>query len=1123
MNKLFVWSLLAALLVTFLPGPALAAYEVIVDDEDGAPAFTTVGTWGVSGYGNNYPPPNGNKHFAYHGDGSGTATWTTSLDYDGDYSVWFWVNNSTYANPAEYIIQHAGGIDTVYKSQYKVGDGWHSLDTLNFISSATVTVTDTFPAGTYVVADAIRWLYLTPTHSISGSVSFSDGSAIDVATIKAYEHDTSNLVGQDETVPGGGSYSIDNLFDGAYDLVFTSVRYDTAAIDSVAIDGGDVTGQDVVMQRSAGPFYTIGGTVTFDDGSPTAIAEITAYENDTQYVLDRDSTAAGGGSYTLIDFPDGTYDIVVRADGYASDASTLANTVVSGSPVTGADVTLHKTFTFVFWTDTHVGDAGGTSGTTDARNDINTLTDIDFVFHSGDITEFGDNWMYDQYKNIADGLIFPRYEVPGNHDTKWPEAGLEKFREVCGPIYFSFDHKGYHFIGLNVGTWMRGEGSIDVTQLEWLKADLAALAPEMPIFVFWHHPACNNFFAKANESALLDILKPYRVVLCLTGHVHSNHLYDFEGIVGMAGEAPFGTGAGYSIIQVTESQVTVSNRPNGGPTQSPWVTIDLPVPAYPTITFYQPAEDDLVSGTINIDVTIAGNPETVTSAEFQFDDDGWQSMSGMGSNWSGSGSTTGLINGAHQIQVKMSSASHTWYKSTNVYVENGYPKAVWRYQAAGTIQSSPATDEGRVYFGTLEGKVYCLDLFTGHKLWDHQTGSEIVSSPAVEGDLVFIGSCDSTLYALDVSDGSVEWTCPVGGTIMSHPTVADSVVYVGCGDHKLYAVDMITGSELWSFSTGGMIETRPLVHDGVVYFGSWDSYFYAVEISTHTQLWRWQSPTNASRYYSPAAVWPAWANNKVFFTSPERYMMALVDSTGSPVWRSNTPQFYDSIGRSASGDKIYGRALDGKLYAFDSAASSQVQLWGTDQGWGWDHGPSMPIEYGGTIYTGCKRGYVVAVNPTNGATLWKYQVGKGYMFTTVTTGNGAAIAATQDGRICAVVDASAPWPIGDLESQKAGATEIRLSWSPKAGATEYRIFRGVNDPGFTPGSPYDATPDVYYLDSSAGDPANNYYYVVRAANTYGESDDSNRVGEFDRSLQNAKRGGNQRGSKREQVASVKRR
>jgi fibronectin type 3 domain-containing protein len=166
----------------------------------------------------------------------------------------------------------------------------------------------------------------------------------------------------------------------------------------------------------------------------------------------------------------------------------------------------------------------------------------------------------------------------------------------------------------------------------------------------------------------------------------------------------------------------------------------------------------------------------------------------------------------------------------------------------------------------------------------------------------------------------------------------------------------------------------------------------------------------------------------------------------------------------------------------------------------------MPIEAGGVIYTGCKRGYITAASPTNGATLWQYEAGKGYMFTTVTTGAGVVIAATQDGRISAIADESAPWPVDDLEIEKSSSNQIRLDWSPRLRADEYRIYRGVNDPEFVPGGFYATTANTYFEDASTGDTANNYYYLVTTYNTYGESDESNRVGEFDLVVRNMKKG-----------------
>jgi hypothetical protein len=136
--------------------PAGQPDSMIVDDED--PGCTIVGSWSTSTWGNIYGTM---KHYKGPGDGSATATWTTPLPAPAQCYVYFWVNNGAYAEAAQYIVQHSSGTDTLYASQYNVGDGWHQLGIWHFSSSATVTVTDADwgPNGTYVVADAIKFVY----------------------------------------------------------------------------------------------------------------------------------------------------------------------------------------------------------------------------------------------------------------------------------------------------------------------------------------------------------------------------------------------------------------------------------------------------------------------------------------------------------------------------------------------------------------------------------------------------------------------------------------------------------------------------------------------------------------------------------------------------------------------------------------------------------------------------------------------------------------------------------------------------------------------------------------------------------------------------------------------------
>ena len=82
---------------------------------------------------------------------------------------------------------------------------------------------------------------------------------------------------------------------------------------------------------------------------------------------------------------------------------------------------------------------------------------------------------------------------------------------------------------------------------------------------------------------------------------------------------------------------------------------------------------------------------------------------------------------------------------------------------------------------------------------------------------------------------------------------------------------------------------------------------------------------------------------------------------------------------------------------------------------------------------------------------------------------------------------------------------LHLKWEPIQGATHYRIYRHT-DPLFLP-SPGDSlamTTARSFVDSmSCGNPSENYYYLVFAANELIVSPPSNRVGEFDRQMVNS--------------------
>ena len=97
----------------------------------------------------------------------------------------------------------------------------------------------------------------------------------------------------------------------------------------------------------------------------------------------------------------------------------------------------------------------------------------------------------------------------------------------------------------------------------------------------------------------------------------------------------------------------------------------------------------------------------------------------------------------------------------------------------------------------------------------------VTSTPAIHNDKIFVGSDDGYLYCLDAATGAWVWEYNIGSATWSAPAVADGKVFFGAKDHTLYALNEATGGLVWSYFTGtSRIDVSPAVADGKVFIGS---------------------------------------------------------------------------------------------------------------------------------------------------------------------------------------------------------------------------------------------------------------------------------------------------------------
>jgi 3',5'-cyclic AMP phosphodiesterase CpdA len=195
-------------------------------------------------------------------------------------------------------------------------------------------------------------------------------------------------------------------------------------------------------------------------------------------------------------------------------------------------------FTFVQMSDAHVGFNGppdplGTKAFERAVELINGLPQQpDLVLFTGDLTHDTEDkdvhaQRMKQFLEISRRLRVGKImHVPGEHD-----AGLDggaMYREFLKETYYSFDHRGIHFIALdNVS---RAKPEVGKEQLAWLKSDLARFPKTAPIVVFTHRPLFDlkpewEWFTSDGDD-VMNLLAPYDNVTVLYGHIHRDHEHE---------------------------------------------------------------------------------------------------------------------------------------------------------------------------------------------------------------------------------------------------------------------------------------------------------------------------------------------------------------------------------------------------------------------------------------------------------------------------------------------------------------------------------------------------------------------------------------------------------------------
>ena len=301
------------------------------------------------------------------------------------------------------------------------------------------------------------------------------------------------------------------------------------------------------------------------------------------------------------------------------------------------------------------------------------------------------------------------------------------------------------------------------------------------------------------------------------------------------------------------------------------------------------------------------------------------------------------------------------------------------------IQSTAQYDNGKIYFGTGNAELNCVDATTGKQIWktklDSYPGANISFSPTFYKDRVFVGTTadNAQIACLDADTGAIRWRFYInppersdgGGGLWTSADIDEEhgIVYNVTGHPRsiappgpllytesILANDLETGELLWHYQVRTMdlwdldFSCHPMIFDAVspgkrgasrhcVGAGN-KTGFFTMDRYSGELLWRVML-TNWSTQGGPEWDSTAVAYNKVYVISnaineerdldtgrstglSESVTAALHAYTGEIVWWRHNKSMNKSPVCVANG-VFYQSLTDGSLEAYD--AETGKQLW----------------------------------------------------------------------------------------------------------------------------------------------------------------------------------------------------
>ncbi len=196
-------------------------------------------------------------------------------------------------------------------------------------------------------------------------------------------------------------------------------------------------------------------------------------------------------------------------------------------------------------------------------------------------------------------------------------------------------------------------------------------------------------------------------------------------------------------------------------------------------------------------------------------------------------------------------------------------RTIWSLKGSRS-KTAPVAADGRIFHGSTDGHVVCLNARNGEIIWKNKTGDKIEQNLAFDGQNLLAVTANGAVFNLEPASGSVIWEKPLQQAVLSSPVINSGSVIVSTYNGSIYFIDIRNGKTRdslhfdlnlyfnasgndgqtifiplsnglikaynrkagtfdWQFRMNGPPSAPLLVTDNVILAGSAQKYFYIID------------------------------------------------------------------------------------------------------------------------------------------------------------------------------------------------------------------------------------------------------------------------------------------------------